>query len=238
MKNPVNTIVLVMVIFLVIIILVAKLQEKQDKDNAYSNKSILDPQAERIRVRDSVWAEEGKKAIKDTENLKKLRDSILLVWKKTYRFKEDEFRKTMYFHHVNSPYYNDVNFVYPYMGVDSKGEVYIRTLFQYTADDWLFISSVKILYDKLPVEFQFKFERDNSGGKIWEYADVSTNDFSLGDLERITRSDVCKIRYEGRQYYSDRIITQTEKNIIKKVLKDYHSYKQDLPKEIMDVMEK
>lgn len=157
----------------------------------------------------------------------KSQDSLVKVWKLYYRYRLDEFTGTKFFTPLRAPYYSDVNFIYPYLSITKNGDLHIRTLFQYSADNWLFIESIKILFDTEPIEYFFKFERDNGSGVIWEYADVGEKEFTTHDLEMIYQSKICKVRYEGRQYYKDRVLTDVEKDIVQGVLKDYHIYMGD-----------
>lgn len=165
------------------------------------------------------------KIIKD----KKTKDSIALVKQKgiekakrilkTFKVKKDEFEGNSFYRDPRTPYYADVNFIYPYIG-EKNNNYWLRLKFQYTANDWLFINKGILLVDGDKFTITGKWERDNKSN-IWEWLDIAVGTSEEYILERIANSKSAKIRYEGTQYHNDRIITSKEKSIIKKTLDIY-----------------
>ena len=165
----------------------------------------------------------------DSLELKKqerIKDSLLIVNKKKkdkgkralklFKKKKDEFEGNTFYRDPRTPYYSNVNFIYPYIG--QKGDNYwLRLKFQYASDDWLFIDNAIILVDGEKFTVTGNWERD-SNSKIWEWLDISVKNNERLILEIIANSKSAKVRYNGSQYYKDRTITRKEKNIIKKTL--------------------
>lgn len=114
-----------------------------------------------------------------------------------------------------------------YLAVPDKGAPYLRFVFMYTGDDWLFIRGVTLNVDgeKLPdVPLNaFRINRDNSGGRVWEWYDEAISDKDLRLFERLVSSKKTIIRYSGSQYYKDRILSQEEKRAMRKVLDAYRA---------------
>ena len=165
----------------------------------------------------------------DSLELKKqerIKDSLLIVNKKKkdkgkralklFKKKKDEFEGNTFYRDPRTPYYSNVNFIYPYIG--QKGDNYwLRLKFQYASEDWLFINKTILLVDGEKFTVTGNWERD-SNSKIWEWLDISVKNNERLILEIIANSKSAKVRYNGSQYYKDRTITRKEKNIIKKTL--------------------
>ena len=153
----------------------------------------------------------------------KIKDSLAVVNKKkkdkaekdlkSFKKKEDEFEGNAFYRDPRTPYYTNVNFIYPYIG--QKGNSYwLRLKFQYAADDWLFIDKGILLVDGEKFTITGNWETDHNSG-IWEWLDISVRDTERLILEKIANSKSAKIRYVGRQYHNDRTITKKEKSIIR-----------------------
>ena len=97
----------------------------------------------------------------------------------------------------------------------------MRLVGQYYANDWLFIKNATFLVDGQTASFAPDMERDNSGGKIWEWFDMSvSNPEVLVPYAMLIDGKEAKVRYTGNQYYNDRNISQKEL----KAIKDTHDY--------------
>lgn len=123
----------------------------------------------------------------------------------------DDITNITWYRDKSSPKYANANGFYLYFSKDT-----LRLNIQYYADDWLFIEKVIIKTDTTTHTIKPKFERDNSSGKIWEWADLYVDKSGMAIIEDIINSSNVKIRYEGSKYYKD--ITLSEKQ--KKALKD------------------
>ncbi len=161
------------------------------------------------------------------------KDSLVIVNKQkkekaekdlnSFKKNEDEFKETTFYRDPRTPYYTNVNFIYPYIG--KKADFYyLRLKFQYASDDWLFIQKGILLIDGEQYTITGDWEKDNDSG-IWEWLDMSVGETERIILDRLVNSESAKIRYEGRQYHDDRTITKKEKDIIKKTLEIYDNVK-------------
>lgn len=158
------------------------------------------------------------------------RDSLLSTLSNDRRLREsvDEFKPDYAFYYPKSaPKYNNVAWVFPYIG-KAKSQVWLRMKFQYKADDWLFIDKVTALVEDSNGEKEViqlysgrDFERDNSGGTIWEYADIAVDDTMYLKLLKINDAKSVKIRYDGSQYYNDRNLTSREKKALSDIIDVY-----------------
>jgi hypothetical protein len=139
----------------------------------------------------------------------------------SYKTKQDEFSSSKLFRHPTSPkYVNYDGFFLYYVKNDNEiPNVYLRT--QYSSDDWLFIKSAQISIDgdvySLDID---EWERDNSDGEIFEWGTEHVKYFNL--LTHILNGNRIKIRYEGDLYHDDRVLTITQKQAIKDVLRVYY----------------
>lgn len=169
----------------------------------------------------------------DFKQKQKLKDSLVLIAKlnrekakkelRSFKKQEDEFEGNIFYRDPRTPYYANVNFIYPYIG--QKGDEYwLRVKFQYAASDWLFINSGILLVDGEKYTISGTWERDNNSS-IWEWLDIPVGDTERVILRKVANSKSAKIRYIGNQYHSDRVITKKEKSIIRKTLKIYDNLK-------------
>lgn len=179
---------------------------------------------------------ESKLKAVDSLELKKqerIKDSLAVVSKKkrekaerhlkSFKKNEDDFEGNAFYRDPRTPYYTNVNFIYPYIG-QNKDRYWLRLKFQYASDDWLFINKGILLVDGEKFTVTGNWKRDNNSG-IWEWLDISVGDTERLILKKIANSKSAKIRYVGTQYHNDRAITQKEKSIIKKTLKIYDDLK-------------
>lgn len=138
----------------------------------------------------------------------------------SFKKKTDEFNGSSFYRDKRTPKYTNIDFIYPYIG-ESKGKYFIRLKMQYEAEDWLFIEGSTFLVDGQKFEVGARWDRDNSAGQIWEYADISVGEMELALLSAIADSRVTKVRYTGNQYHDDRTLTKKEKSIMRKTVDTY-----------------
>jgi len=163
------------------------------------------------------------------------RDSLVnsISGNKRLRVVKDEFKPDYEFYYpVNAPKYTNVNWIYPYLG-RTDDQVWMRFKIQYKADSWLFINKVSALVENANDEKEVielysgtGFERDNSGGEIWEYIDLEVNDLLYLKLLKLNSAKSVKIRYDGSQYYNDRNLTANEKRALSDIIEIYKEVRQ------------
>jgi hypothetical protein len=168
-----------------------------------------------------------------TELSQAQRDSILVSKKESkakaekdltsFKKNEDDFEGNVFYRDPRTPKYNNVNFIYPYIGKNSD-QYWLRLNLQYASEDWLFINNAILMIDNEKFNVSGKWERDNNSG-IWEWLDIPVDETEYIILKKIVNSKTAKVRYEGKQYHEDRNITEKEKSIIKKTLEIYDALK-------------
>lgn len=126
----------------------------------------------------------------------------------------DKMRGITWYQSPAAPKYRNANGIYLYFGKEDNGTVLpLRLAAQYHDDDWLFVTRAWAKADKARIDIPqkdnlFGWERDHSGGSIWEWSDIPV--VSSSDKERVrTLADAKEVtvRYEGKQYYKDRTVS-------------------------------
>ncbi|MBE0570368.1 MAG: hypothetical protein IH618_02395 [Ignavibacteriaceae bacterium] len=139
--------------------------------------------------------------------------------------KYNEFTETYWYQDASSPRYVNRNGFFLEFGRSKSGsltDLYLNI--QYYAEDWLFVEYMSFTIDDSPYKyFPSKVERDNDGGKIWEWTRTSLTQDTYSIVSAIINSKTAKIRFNGSQYYDDRVITSTEKKALKNVLLAYEA---------------
>ncbi|MNJ71941.1 hypothetical protein D3C77_685410 [compost metagenome] len=99
----------------------------------------------------------------------------------------------------------------------------LRLKLQYHSDSWLFVESVTIKADDQKFQLGgLSFERDNSYGGIWEWSDTVADNQAM--LRKIADAKKVTIRFEGRQYYSDFALPESQKRAIKEMIVAWERY--------------
>ena len=113
-----------------------------------------------------------------------------------------------------------------YIAAQKSENVSLRMKNTYVADDWLFIESYRVKADDVIYDIIVNYEdikRDNSSGKIIEWMDEKVLNEREVMLRAIASSKNTVIRYNGKQYYKDRTISEPEKKRIRDVLFAYEA---------------
>lgn len=145
------------------------------------------------------------------------------------RSKYDSFKSVTWYRDQTSPSYLNRNgfFLEIALGDDGSKAIYLRM--RYYADDWLFIRDAEANADGEIISLHADdFDRDNSGGMIWEWNSIEVSDtgdeylnFNRANLDKIVNSDHTVVRYTGSDYYKDISITDSQKRAMKRVLKAF-----------------
>lgn len=135
--------------------------------------------------------------------------------------KHDKIEAITWYQDKSSPMHANANGAYIYMG--DKGETaWLRLRVQFHSDDWLFIKSATfVINGEKRGLIEGRWERDNSGGKVWEWSDSSVGDEQLGLLKAMASAKEVIIRFDGAKYRRDRTLNKSELSSIKNVLKAY-----------------
>jgi len=138
--------------------------------------------------------------------------------------KEDEIKGLTYYHHRGEPAINS-NDLHVYVIQKSEDTPpWLRLRIQYLGDSWLFISKYTLHARDTNLILNPDFndvKRDNSARRIWEWYDIRVDDEILPMVYLLAEADDAKVRCHGSEYYSDRDISNNEKNRLKTVLAVY-----------------
>lgn len=142
---------------------------------------------------------------------------------KSARKQRDDIEKTTWYYDPSSPRYQNQNAFYLYIGKNDTGDSWMRLRIQYAASNWLFVESVTIVADDFRYDSgAVRFERGNRD-TIWEWYDGPFRETELVLIDRIIHSKKAVIRFVGRQYHMDRIITAAEKQALRNTLDGYNA---------------
>jgi hypothetical protein len=140
------------------------------------------------------------------------------------RTKTDEVRQSVsYTHKDSAEFVNKSTEMYCYVIREKDASPVLRLHLQYVADDWLFIQRFLVRVDDrtfvvTPPRFG-GVERDNSGGKIWEWYDQVADKDTLEMLTAVANSRKAIVRFEGDKYQKDLEITDADRERIGLVLR-------------------
>lgn len=144
----------------------------------------------------------------------------LAVLKKNFKYKEDEFNKTGWYTHKNQTVDNSWNRKCLKAHVNSNGYIYLED--QYYSEDWIFHSRIEVkigdnIYKSEDVPtYSEDNKTENSSGSVWENVSY-TGDKDNGIIKAIAESvdKPVKVRFIGREYYSDFTLSNKDKQAIK-----------------------
>ncbi|WCM49013.1 hypothetical protein OH720_18575 [Pseudomonas sp. WJP1] len=193
--------------------LIARYPESQQAQGA---KSVLsDVNAKIEAVEKTKQLEAAKAAEEQRQTLARLDVNL--------RKNTDEIKGVTWISHKSQPVLD--NYMSLYFGTkNGSASIYpLRMKFNYYADSWLFVKSVTIKADDQVFSLdKMDFERDNGSGSIWEWSDSPVEDMAM--LNKIISAKKVVIRYDGRQYYHDFVLPETQKNAMKEILLAWNRY--------------
>ena len=109
------------------------------------------------------------------------------------------------------PYNNKDSYLSAKVVFSKGGEIMPFVIAHYENDDWLFVSKYSVAADDFRWNSKgLEFKRDHSGGKIWEWNNSYINDEYLNMLAKIASAKKAKVRFQGKQYYDDYVLTQIQ----------------------------
>lgn len=127
--------------------------------------------------------------------------------------KKDEFSDITWIEPKSAPKYRNMNGTYCYFAKKGEKVENFRFVFQYYADDWLFIESMIFNIDGENITISPSMDTDcGYGGKIWEWCDTQ---ISLEFVEKLANAKSVKIKMNGSQYYDTRTLTTAQIQSIK-----------------------
>ena len=162
------------------------------------------------------------------KELKKAEGAKLLAG---MRLEEDRVRGLKFYYPSAFRFFSDGSwdaatrcFVLPYLGQEGD-RAWVRLLFNYTGDDWVFFKKVTVVADEQRFYKFFNYfdiVRDNGGGDVWEYIDTDgSSDIEM--LWAIANSAETIVRFEGDDYSHDFTVKASDKEAIRAVLTAYEA---------------
>jgi hypothetical protein len=143
----------------------------------------------------------------------------------SFRQRADEFTGIEWYKDPKTPRSRSARtFIHAYFGKKDTALLPLRWGLNYVAEEWLFIQRITVRTDttnELPFLGSQDMNRDNAGGKIWEWCDQQTNVLTWPMLIRIAKAKRTVIRFEGRQYYSDYVVSRSDAESIRRTLDVY-----------------
>lgn len=144
----------------------------------------------------------------------------------------DEVTGITFYQHKTSVKYLNQNDFYAYIAVADDSDPWLRLKIQYAADDWLFVQSVVVKADDETFTISEKeygeFKTDHSGGRIWEWLDRKVNGSELEMLKAISKAKKVIVRFNGRDYYKDKVLSARQLTAVKDVLTAFEALGGDL----------
>lgn len=134
------------------------------------------------------------------------------------RKKTDEFTGATFYEHPNMPRYtNSRHYFIPYLA-EKDGFVVVRFRVNYTNDSWLFVEKLAFSIDGKVHQFpSAEWERDNTSD-IWEWVDIAADASMLELIEKIASSNKTIARFDGRQYYDNVTVPESDKVAMREML--------------------
>ena len=141
----------------------------------------------------------------------------------------DQMRGITWYKHATVPKYDNANRFYLYFGItDDQILTPLRLKITYSSDSWLFVQSVWGKADGKKIDLPqvsetiMGWERDNSGGKIWEWSDAPVDtETEIAAVRQVSTSKETIVRFEGRQYYGDRTLTAAQLLALRETISAY-----------------
>ena len=212
------------VLVFAVIFILNKIFVPNDKGSAVplkvdSETSMKDDSLAAIASNEARAKVSAKEVAAAKETIKRLRP--------TMRYQKDEFNGGWYYP-KSSPKFVNLNGIYIYFNYvdDATGPNNLRFRIQYQAEDWLFIERYRFLIDgRELVYIPEDPKRDNGDGGIWEWFDDPINANSQEIVEALIKAKTVKVRFEGKDYYKDKVITPIQRADLKHTLDMYEALK-------------
>jgi len=209
--------------------LLQEIEDYIERGNLLFAQNILDT----LDVSDSIRSVYLEKIEFEKERIKEVREAVEKAKKRLsgLRSKKDEFNNVTWYRDRSSTTYTNRSDIFLYFGIENGAKLLpLRFRIQYYGDDWLFMQGVTFLIDGETFDYNpGSWERDNDA-KIWEWNDSAINPNSMKIIEKLINSKSAKIRFKGRKYYDDKVITSRQIDAVKNVFEIYQSLEKGMPK--------
>lgn len=171
-------------------------------------------------IEEKKLAEEKEKAERERIEKERLANATKKLSKKY-----DDVNEITWYRDRNSPAYVNYNGFYAYIGQSKGSKPFLRLAIQYAADDWLFIENYTIKVDNQTYEITEnsygEIKTDNGEGGIWEWLDRQVGSSEYEIIKAVANGKNVKIRFEGKDYRKDKIISLQQKVALRNILDAY-----------------
>ena len=141
------------------------------------------------------------------------------------RIETDDIQNITRYEDKTSPQYRNLNGFYLNITDHPAIGRYLTLNIQYRGNDWLFINYYIIKADDQTFTlFPDDVSSDNYS-YVWEWSTFTNDKDFMPIVKAVIASKEAKIRYQGNQYYHDRVITNTEKQALQNVLEALEALK-------------
>ncbi|KAF5059671.1 hypothetical protein DSECCO2_333530 [anaerobic digester metagenome] len=142
---------------------------------------------------------------------------------KSMRSNYDEINGVTWYYDKSTTSYANTNSFHLYIGWPENGRPYLRFRIQYAGNDWLLINSYIVFTDEkmYGLDASGDVKRDNDSRTVWEWYDQKVDNQLYTTVLSVINSSSSKVRYVGEHYEQDRVITERERQALKRVLEAY-----------------
>lgn len=142
---------------------------------------------------------------------------------KSMRSSYDEINGVTWYYDKSTTSYANTNSFHLYIGWPDIGRPYLRFRIQYAGNDWLLINSYIVFADEkmYGLDASGDVKRDNDSRTVWEWYDQKMDNQLYTTVLSVINSSSSKVRYVGEHYEQDRVITERERQALKRVLEAY-----------------
>lgn len=173
-------------------------------------------------IKKQILAEKKAKSEKEKAEKERLANAT-----KKMRVKVDDMNDITWYYDKTSPQYTNYNGFYAYIGKKEGSKPWLRLVIQYAADDWLFIEKYIIKVDgdtyNITEDSYGEIKTDNGSGGIWEWLDRKVGFSEYQIVKAVANGRNVKIRFNGKDYYKDKSITEQQKTALRNVLDAYEA---------------
>jgi len=144
-----------------------------------------------------------------------------------FRKKTDEYSKLkkVWYEPNTAPSFINQNGIYCHFEVINGVACNLQFSIQYYAEEWLFFESVQFVIDgKASYYTPINKETDSGdGGHIWEWFDDKLTDADKDLIYALANAKSAKMKFNGKQYYKEKNITQEQVKSIRQSLELYNA---------------
>lgn len=196
-------------------------QEQRRIWEELESKEFSQKQLERQKQIDSLDKVLKEKEQKKIEELKLNIDKL----KPLFNITTDEFENCSWVKPKSIPQYRNMNGIYCYFQIKNNIPTNFRFVYQYYANEWLFIKKIKIKIDDsdFVTTIEPEMKTDNNT-KIWEWCDESVrsnNSISPHLIQSIGKAKSVKLKLIGTNYAKEINLSKSQ---IKSIKDTYEYY--------------